>query len=94
MDVDGSVCVHGPVCVWIHAWTSVWVDVCSYVMDQCGCGWVSVCMGQFVCVDTCLDECVGGCMWLCDGSVFGYNACIAITNCDLDGASELNKHEI
>lgn len=58
--------------------------------------WMGQCvyMGQFVCVDVCLDECVGGCVWLCDESVFGYNACIAITNCDLDAASELNKHEI
>ena len=87
MDVDGSVCVYGwvSVCVWMGISL-----LCSYVIDQCGCGWVSVC----VCVDTCMDECMGGCVWLCGGSVFGYNACIAITNCDLDTASELNKHEI
>ena len=85
MDVDGSVCVYG--------WVSVCVEGYFTIVQLCDRS-VWMWMGQFVCVDTCMDECVGGCVWLCGGSVFGYNACIAITNCDLDTASELNKHEI
>ena len=51
MAVDGSVCLYMGISL-----------LCSYVMDQCGCGWVSVCAWASLCVDTCLDECVGGCV--------------------------------